>query len=275
MKWRSKHAYLKARVPAILADFFGGAPTNVEDTGSVLIVNAGWTFVIETSLSNGAALVASAAKKVLCGRRLYGGIPVVAVPFMSDVGRKVCKEAGVGWLDLSGNANIIAQGIRIIIEGKPNKFKSVGRSLFAPKSSRVLRWLLTHSEERVTQCALARATGLTEGIVSRLVARLVEEEYLTRRSGIQVKNPSLLLDAWQDAYQFSKHTFYQGHVDYRSGDELLRFVRDVLSEQGIDYAATGLAAAWVLTHFAAFRITTVYLPDDPSPILLDSRGYPA
>jgi hypothetical protein len=59
----------------------------------------------------------------------------------------------------------------------------------------------------------------------------------------------------------------------RSGDALLRFTGDILAEQGIEHAATGLAAAWALTRFAAFRITTVYVPADPSPVLLDRLGY--
>jgi len=39
----------------------------------------------------------------------------------------------------------------------------------------------------------------------------------------------------------------------------LRTVSETLSREGIDFAVTGLAAAWLYTHFAAFRITTVYL----------------
>ena len=84
---------------------------------------------------------------------------------------------------------------------------------------------------------------------------------------------ALLLDAWQEAYQFSKHTIHQGHVAARTGDALLRFVNDTLIEQGIEHAATGLAAAWALTRFATFRIATFYLPTDPSPALCERLGY--
>jgi hypothetical protein len=34
---------------------------------------------------------------------------------MGEVGRNACEEAGVGWLDLTGNAHIIAPGIRVIV----------------------------------------------------------------------------------------------------------------------------------------------------------------
>jgi hypothetical protein len=90
---------------------------------------------------------------------------------------------------------------------------------------------------------------------------------------VQAKTPTLLLDAWRDAYQFSRHTLLQGHIAARSGDALLRFVGDTLSEHGVEHAATGLAAAWALTRFASFRIATVYLPADPAPDLVERLGF--
>jgi hypothetical protein len=63
---------------------------------------------------------------------------------MGDVGKRICADAGVSWFDLSGNANIVAPGLRILIEGRPNKFGRGGRpsSAFAPKSARIARRLL-------------------------------------------------------------------------------------------------------------------------------------
>jgi hypothetical protein len=91
------------------------------------------------------------------------------------------------------------------------------------------------------------------------VSRREREEYLVRHQyrAVRVRDPALLLDAWREPYDFSKHTVYQGHVAARSGDALLKFVSAALAEQGIGHAATGLAAAWALTRFAAFCITTL------------------
>jgi hypothetical protein len=180
-------------------------------------------------------------------------------------------------MDLSGNAHILAPGLRVLVDGRPNRFRSSGRpqNTFAPKSARVVRWLLSHPSEPLTQRQIAHATDMAEGYVSRIVGRLEHEGYLARDEGCAVlpKDPSLLLDAWREAYQFSKHTLHQGHVAARSGDALLRFVADTLSAQRIEHAATGLAGAWALTHFAAFRIATLYLPTDPSPALLERLGF--
>ena len=66
-------------------------------------------------------------------------VPLVAVPFMGKFGRERCAEYGVSWLDLSGNAQISAPGLRILVEGKPNQYKRTGRpsTAFAPRSSRI------------------------------------------------------------------------------------------------------------------------------------------
>ena len=204
-------------------------------------------------------------------------VPLVAVPFMGDVGRRICEEAGIGWLDLSGNAHIVARGFRIIVEGRPNRFRSAGRppNLFAPKSSRVVRWLLIHPGKSLTQREIARSTDMDEGFVSRIVSRLEQQGYIVReeRSAIRPKDPALLLDAWRETYQFSKHTIYQGHVAARSGDALLKFTCDTLAVQNVAHATTGLAAAWAFTRFAAFRIATVYLADDPPRELTEKLSF--
>jgi hypothetical protein len=46
----------------------------------------------------------------------------LVVPFMGRVGRRLCEKARVSWLDLSGNAKIVAPELRIWIEGRPNKY---------------------------------------------------------------------------------------------------------------------------------------------------------
>ena len=63
-------------------------------------------------------------------------------------------------------------------------------------------------------------------------------------------DPDLLLDAWLETYDFSKHQIIKGHIAARSGKELLKRMSQTLAEQKIDYAATGLAGAWQYTHFA-------------------------
>ena len=121
---RHEHDRLAAKVPGMLAGLLGvdlaEVETQADDTsGADLIVKAGLTFVVEAKWSTNAAAVAAAAKQALghAARIRKRTVPLVAVPFMGEVGRKACEEAGVSWLDLSGNAHIIAPGIRVIVQG--------------------------------------------------------------------------------------------------------------------------------------------------------------
>jgi hypothetical protein len=282
---RSEEKRLVSRVPATLAALLAVPEGKVQalapdSNGAALVVTAaGQTFAVEVVDASAAGPVAAHAKRAADAAKAIRkrAIPVVAVPFMGDSGKQACERAGVSWFDFSGNAHIIAPGIRVIVDGRPNQFRARGRpaSAFAPKSSRVARYLLMHPDETVIQRDIAHATGVSEGFVSRIVARLEEEHYVGRDEGgaLRVKDPRLLLEAWREQYRFSKHTIIQGHVAARSGDALARQVGDTLEARSVEHAATGLAAAWQLTRFATFRIATFYLDADPDTALKDDLGF--
>jgi hypothetical protein len=224
----------------------------------------GTVFVVEYKGQGTAAsiMLAVAQAKQYAKSVGKGAVPVVAVAFMGDVGRRICEQAGVSWLDLSGNASIVAPGLRIHVEGKPNRFKRRGRpsSVFAPKSSRVPRQLLLDPNKHYTQRELATVTRLDEGFISRIVRRMEGDGQLQRRDdgSVTVGNPNLLLDDWHAAYDFSKHTVLKGHVAARTTDEVIERIHELLGKHEIDHALTGLGAAWMLTGFAGFRLVTLF-----------------
>ncbi len=247
--------------------------------GGGWVLWSGVKFVLAQSQSTAAAPMAAAARKLRQQANEIDAqaIPILIVPFMGDTGKRACGEEQVNWFDLCGNAHIVAPGLRIHIEGKPNRFKTVGRpvNLFAPRSARLVRWLLIHAGEAVRQRELARTTELDEGFVSRLVNRLESEELVEREDGgaVLAKNPALLLELWREAEGKTRPSMVTGHVAARSGDALLRFLADAFRDAELKYAATGLAAAWAYTHFAAFRTTTLYLPREPSRAFLKDLGF--
>lgn len=231
-------------------------------------------FAVEYTASPSVGPVSMAVSQLArCREKSVGKeTPLVAVPFMGQVGRDVCAREGVSWLDLSGNAKITAPGLRIWIEGRPNKFSGPGRppSVFAPKSSRVIRQLLLHPEGYQSQAELAHRAKLDDGYVSKIVRRLHNESFVqTNDEGrIRPRNANLLLDAWQSEYDFSRHHIVKGHVAARSGDELLQRLARPLSQQDVQYAATALGASWLFTHFATFRMATFYFRTMPGRSLL-------
>lgn len=282
---RSDEKRLRSMVPATLAALLDVPEGEVHvrehgPNGSDIVASAaGQTFTVEVLRVSAAGPVPARAERAAeAAKALHGrAIPLVAVPFMGESGKRACKRAGASWFDFSGNAHIIAPGFRVIVAGRPNQFRGRGRpaSAFAPKSSRIARFLLMHPDQTATQREIARATSVSEGFISRIVARLEEEHYVVRdeRGALGVKDPQLLFEAWQEQYRFSKHSVVPGHVAARSGDALTRFVSDSLKAAEVEHAATGLAAAWQLTHFATFRIATFFLDAEPGEALRDKLGF--
>jgi hypothetical protein len=245
----------------------------------LLLTVENFNFVVEWKTTGQAAAVAMAARAAqqFAEQSKKKSIPLVAVPYMGEVGQRLCEEAKVCWLDLSGNAHLVAPGLRVSIEGKPNQFNRPGRprSVFAPKSARIVRRLLIEPESTFTQRSLAKVAGLDEGFTSRIVRQLEEQRLVARDAAGEVKvaDYDALLDAWREAYDFSKHHIVRGHIAARSGDEILRRVSDQLKRDKPDHAATGLAGAWLLNQFAGFRLVVFYVAQMPSAEARQEMGF--
>ena len=254
--------------------------SEAHDSGVDLIASNGrQSFIIECKMSGEAAPVGLAARRLrqYVEARNEAAIPLLAVPFMGEVGKRLCEEEGVSWFDLSGNGHVQAPGLRVEIEGKPNRFKRVGRpkSLFAPKSARITRWLLIERNRHFTQRELAQLSGLDEGFTSRIVRGLEEQSLVSRANdgSVQVANYETLLEAWREAYEFSKHRILRGNIAVRSNDGALQRLSATFQGENIQHAATGLAGAWLLSGFAGFRLVVMYAAQLPSPELQKEMGF--
>lgn len=237
----------------------------------------GETLVGEYKRSGDIATVTHAVEQLReAARKTDGEWPLLVVPYMGEKGAERCREEGVGWIDLSGNAHLNTDSFLIHVEGKPNQFKQKGRPAnpFAPKSSRISRFLLIHPNRRFRQKEIADRAGVGRGWTSKVVRRL-EEKRLVRRDEdgrVEVPDPSLLLDAWHEKYDFSKHRILKGTVASKDSAALMERLAQAFESAGLTYAATGLAAAWLLTQFARFRIATFYLERFPEEKLKREIG---
>ncbi len=255
------------------------APDDENNQVDLLVLAGNFNFAVEWKASGQAAALAMALRSIrrFVEKSRKKFIPLVAVPFIGEVGRNMCKEAGVCWLDLSGNAYLAGPGLRVNIEGKPNQFKRPGRprSLFAPKSARITRWLLVEPDRSFTQRELAKASGLDEGFTSRIVRQLEEQRLVSRNpaGAVKVADFDALLDAWREAYHFFKHHIVRGHIAARSGDEILRKVSAQMKRDKLEYAVTGLAGAWLCSGFAGFRLVVVYVAQLPGEEACQEMGF--
>lgn len=240
-----------------------------------------FTFLIEYKHLGSAGNVAKAVEQL----KQYNShlntkgktVPLLVVPHMTNTGQNICKNAEISWIDLSGNSNIRAEGLIVVESGKPNKFVSRGRpeSLFSSVSSRVSRHLLMHHRSPFTQRDISKQTGVGEGYVSKICERLEKENYIIRLKDrrIKVRDPNILLDAWRESYHPVNTRRITGHIPARSGTALLQKLVSFFAEEGREYAVTGLAAAWLMTEFTAFRSVVIYCKTSLRQMALENTGF--
>ena len=279
----ARESGLLAAVPQVLSDLTGlpavRASSEGANDGVDLVLRAGpYRFLIEYKASSDRAAVTMAATQLrdYAGNRRGRRIGAVVVPFMGDAGAQACRDAGVSWFDLSGNADIRAPGLHVHIEGKPNRFLRRGRpgNPLAPKGSRVARWLLMHPDVAFQQREIAKAAAVDEGLTSRVIRWLLERELVTKddHGAWRVKDPGALLDAWHEVYDFSRYRVIRGILGARSSDEVMQKIATELDRRRAGYAMTGLAGAWLLTRHATFRTVSLLLQDAPPTSLLSDLG---
>src|ERR1700677_1820338 len=209
------------RLPRLLTDLLDDGEVHIRPPRSHacaadLIASDGqgrtWAFQVKTSSRPGQLKHAAEQLKRCTDPDV---ILVLIVPYMSRAGAETADEAELNWLDLSGNAHIRAEGLRLIVQGLPDELRPRGRpsSPFAPKSARVTRTMLLDPERWWRQKDLADVTGLDDGSISRVVRRL-DEELLIERNGHQLRpqDPGLLLDAWAHDYRFDGHDILPCHL---------------------------------------------------------------
>lgn len=258
------------RLPALLAEILDDEHLELQpgDEGIDLVGvdDQGRHVFIQLKTSSRPGTVSHAAEQLRAyADRTENAIPLLVVPYMSAAGAETADRQRLNWLDLSGNARIRGHNLHVWVQGRRNQLRRRGRpsSPFAPKSARVTRVLLLEPRRWWRQRDLVDATGLDDGNVSRIVRRLDEELLLERRDReLRPRDPSLLLDAWAEDYRFGAHDILVGHIS-GSGLQVARSLADRLGALDIHHAFTGLAAAWAIDHFASFRLTTVYVEDDP------------
>lgn len=276
------------RLPALLTELLGIEPavavvsSHRRDAGVDLTVDdhRGRSWIVQVKSTSRPGTVAEAARRLHAAAATAPSrrrqIPMLVVPYMTPAGARVAQAAGLSWLDLSGNASISAEGLRVYVRGRKNAFPTPGRpsSAFAPRSARVARTLMLDPSRWWRQKDLVAETALDDSQVSRVVRRLRDDHLLeTKDAELRPASPGLLLEAWADDYRFDRHDVVLAHVT-GTGMEVARRIADRLDTANVEHAFTGLPAAWAIDHFATFRLTTVYVAGDPRAVaeLLGARS---
>lgn len=190
--------------------------------------------------------------------RSYG---LAAAPYISLRAAEVCKEGGIGFIDLAGNCRLVFDQIFIERRGfpKPRLEQRPLRTLFAPKASRVIRVLLEEPKRSWQVQELARQGKVSLGQAFKVKERLLDLDYArAEEEGLRVQRPEALLREWASVYSYQKNVLLDC---YGSGEvaDLERNFSDYCRANTLPFAFTLFSGAARVAPFARYSRGFAYM----------------
>ena len=147
---------------------------------------------------------------------IKNGFGILVAPYISPAAIQICREAGIGCMDLSGNVFLSFSNIFIEKSGMLNAFLEARplKSLFSPKTSRVLRAFLSDPSKGWHVEELSRVADISLGLASKAKQALLAQEWIKEEGRRFVLfKPLQLLEEWTGNYTYKKNrlsSFYSG-----------------------------------------------------------------
>lgn len=179
---------------------------------------------------------------------------ILVAPYLSDAGRQICKEAGIGCIDLAGNAFISFRNVFVEKSGNPNPFaiSRPSKSAFSPKSSRILRVLLSDPSKRWYVENLSKEACISIGLTSRIKQMLLAQEWIKEeKKRFYLVKPEEVLNQWINNYSYEKNqsfSFYSG----LSEDQLERGIKKECEKNKYRYGLALFSGARKVAPFVRF-----------------------
>ena len=186
---------------------------------------------------------------------------VVAAPYISSDTAGICRENNVGYIDLAGNCLLRFDQVNIERQNFPsvNLEKRTIRSIFTPKSSRILRVMLCNPKRSWQLQELANEAKVSLGLAFKVKKRLFDLEYAREENkNICLNRPGDLLDKWTENYSFRKNRMsdYFSTVEPK---ELERKIAEYCQDKRIPYALTLFSGVALVAPFARYIRGFVYV----------------
>lgn len=197
--------------------------------------------------------------------RAYG---VLAAPYISPRSAEICRENGIGYVDLAGNCRLAFSRFYLEREGRPNPAPQRRdlRSLYSPKATRILRVLLTNPKQAWKLQALAQEAGVSLGQVYNVKKLLLDREWIAADgAGVRLTAPGPLLAEWAQAYNFRQNTV-QDFYSLDSVAEIESKLAALGRDAGTKYALTGFSAAGRLAPMVRYQRAMAYVEGDSSSV---------
>ena len=188
---------------------------------------------------------------------------VVASAYISPRTRALLTDAGIGYIDTTGNLRLVIDrpAVFLATEGASSdpwetQHDRPLRSLKGPTAGRVVRALCDFRPPYGVE-ELARRSGTSLGSVSRVFAVLDREGLITRepRGPVTAVKWIDLIRRWTEDYSFARSNTTRGFLEPRGLSALLNKLQDA----SFSYAVTGSLAAAQIAPIAAPRLATLYV----------------
>lgn len=208
---------------------------------------------------------------------------VFVAPYISPRTAILCREEGVGYVDLSGNCRLCFDEVYIEREGRPNKFaqKRDLRKLYSPKASRVLRVLLNAPRTTWTISALALESQVSIGLAWKVKELLADREWVSadseevllpdtnepamkrrtaRPSRALLAKPEELLKDWAGNYSYCQNDV-RDYYSMQKPAQLERALTEACAKRKIRYALTGFSAAERMAPMVQYQRVFAYVAE--------------
>ena len=189
---------------------------------------------------------------------------ILVAPYIAPRSAAICKESGIGYVDLSGNCSIAFQQIFINREKSGNQypFKTGLSSIYSPKSERILRVLLVYPYRTWKAIDLAKEAQVSLGMITQVSKKLIEEEWLKKTSqGISLTQPEKLLVDWSNNYTI-KRNVQNNYYSMKPLQDLEIEIADTCRKLNIPYALTGFSASNRLAPMVRGQRAMLYVSRD-------------
>jgi len=189
---------------------------------------------------------------------------IFASAFISEESRKICRENGIGFIDLAGNCFFNFDNVFLSIEGRPNPFPDTRplRTIFYSKSSRALRVLLYNPKKEWFVKYLAKEANISIGQTSLIKKKLLENELIEELQAdekvkFRLLNPEKLLNEWAKNYDY-KNNDINNYYSLEDTKTIEKKISDYCSSKKIIYAFTLTSGASMITPFLRYNRVFFY-----------------
>lgn len=237
------------------------------------------TLVVEVKSAGQPRMAREAVNQLLRFSQAFPqAFPVFIAPYISPKAAEICEQAGVGYIDFSGNCRLCFQEVYIEKTGNPNVFseKRDLRSLYSPKAENVLRVLLTNPLKAWKIQELADEGKVSVGQVANVKKILLNREWLGDAEGMVLSEPEKLLSEWARNYNFRKNRV-RDFYSLKSVSEIEFSLANLCKEEKLTYALTSFSGAARLAPAVRYQRVFAYIEETEKDIagLLDLKEVPS